>query len=46
MFTKATPVSHPSNVFGVAWNPFQENAFATACEDGTLRLWSLNQSNI
>jgi len=34
--------SHPNKVFGVSWNPMQENEFVTACEDGLLRVFDFS----
>jgi WD40 repeat protein len=36
---------HPKKVFGVRWNPFDKNQFATCCEDGILRIFNSENVN-
>jgi WD40 repeat protein len=35
---------HPGPVFGVAWSPFVERQFITACRDGIVRMFDTTTS--
>ena len=35
--------AHTQHVYGVEWNPFAENSFASVSKDATLRIWDTRQ---
>ena len=39
---KKKEYKHPDAVFGVAWNPREENFFITGCKDCKVRMFDIN----